>query len=109
MISIKKDLKFYLISFLLVIFLSVLPELFLYISPYDFRIDFMYELYYYLVFFVLFFISLLLFFFGLGKGKIVARKTFLIYYSLLFLITIYLVATWLGSIVDKLVPAFNFL
>jgi hypothetical protein len=83
----KKDWRFYVISFLIVVFFAVLPELYLSLTPSDFRIDFMWEILYYVVFFVLFLVSLVLFFFGLRTERPKDKKIFLIYYFLLFLAT----------------------
>jgi hypothetical protein len=107
--NIKKDWKFYLISFFSVTFFAALPELLLSLTSPNFRIDFMYEVLYCLAFFVLFLVSLVLFFFGFGKEKIKNRKAFLIYYSLLFLATLYVVAYWLGWIVDSIFHSPNFM
>jgi cytochrome bd-type quinol oxidase subunit 1 len=101
----KNDLKFYLSSFLAVVFFAALPEIILYFTPPTFTIDFMYEVYYYLIFFILFFTTLLFFFFGWKKNEFKNRKIFLIYYCLLFLIACFSVAYWLGWIINMIFKA----
>jgi hypothetical protein len=102
--NLKKDWKIYLSSFLLIVFFAGLPMLIsrFILVPFSVSVDFMDLVFYYLVFFVSFFVSLVLFFFGLGKKRLKGGKTFLIYYSLLFLATLYAVAYWLGWLLDFL-------
>jgi hypothetical protein len=98
--NIKKDIKFYLFSFLLVAFFAVLPPVAskLILVPHSLSVDFMYLIFYYLIYFILFLVSILLLFLGWGKGKIKNRKIFLIYFSLLFLVTFLFAANWVGDI-----------
>lgn len=102
--NVFKDWKLYLISLFTVVFLSCLPWLIFEFISLPFSVDFMFFVYYYLIFFLLLFISLLLLFFGFGKGQIKNRKIFLIYYSLLFLMTILLAGNWLGAVLGNFPP-----
>lgn len=105
-----KDWRLYLISFLVIASIASFPWVVSHSIALPFSIDFMYLIFYYLAFFVLFLVSLILFFFGLGKGKIKGRKVFLVYYSLLFLITLCAVTYWLGMMLDKFsLSTFRFL